>query len=114
MPQTEEHLAICDLLGIRRGLVVLTKADLVSEEQLGVVCEEVRAALQPSFLKEAQIVPVSAHSGFGMAALAPRFPACGADARSAAIRACRVCHSTELSSSRGLAPWSLELCIPGA
>ena len=69
MPQTEEHLAICGLLGIRRGLVVLTKADLVSEEQLGVVCEEVRAALQTSFLKGAPIVPVSAHSGFGMAAL---------------------------------------------
>ena len=69
MPQTEEHLAICGLLGIRRGLVVLTKADLVSKERLGVVCEEVRAALQTSFLKDAPIVPVSAHSSFGMPAL---------------------------------------------
>jgi selenocysteine-specific elongation factor len=69
MPQTEEHLAICDLLGIRRGLVVLSKADLVSEEQLGMVCEEVRAALQTSFLRDAPIVSVSAHTGFGMAAV---------------------------------------------
>ena len=69
MPQTEEHLAICGLLGIRRGLVVLTKADLVSEEQLGVVCEEVRAALRTSFLRDAPIVSVSAQTGFGMPAL---------------------------------------------
>lgn len=69
MPQTEEHLAICGLLGVRRGLVVLTKADLVTEEQLGVVCEEVRSVLRTSFLKDAVIVPVSAKSGFGMAAL---------------------------------------------
>ena len=69
MPQTEEHLAICGLLGIRRGLVVLTKTDLVAEKQLEVVCDEVRAALLSSFLEDAPIVPVSAHSGFGMAAL---------------------------------------------
>ncbi len=69
MPQTEEHLAICGLLGVRRGLVVLTKADLVSEQQLGVVCEEVRFALRMSFLKDAVITPVSVKSGFGMAAL---------------------------------------------
>ena len=69
MPQTEEHLAICGLLGIRRGLVVLTKADLVSNQQLEVVCEEVRSALRTSFLQHAPIVPVSAHSGFGMPAL---------------------------------------------
>jgi selenocysteine-specific elongation factor len=68
-PQTEEHLAICDLLGIRRGLVVLTKADLVTQEQLEVVCEEVRAALRMSFLKDAAIVPVSALSSFGILTL---------------------------------------------
>jgi selenocysteine-specific elongation factor len=69
MPQTEEHLAICGLLGIRRGLVVLTKADLVTEEELGFVCEEVRSAMRDSFLKDADIVPVSVHSGLGMPAL---------------------------------------------
>jgi selenocysteine-specific elongation factor len=66
MPQTEEHLAICELLGIRRGLVVLTKTDLVPEEQLRIVCEEVRTALRPSFLADAAIIPVSAQSGMGM------------------------------------------------
>jgi selenocysteine-specific elongation factor len=69
MPQTEEHLAICGLLGIRRGLVVLTKADLVPAEQLEGIRAEVRDALQNSFLKDAAVVPVSAQSGFGMAAL---------------------------------------------
>lgn len=69
MPQTEEHLAICGLLGIRRGLVVLPKADLVSEQQRESVLSQVRAALQSSFLKDAAIVPVSAQSGFGMPAL---------------------------------------------
>src|SRR5438309_1848837 len=59
MPQTEEHLAMCELLGIRRGLVVLTKADLVSQEQLEAVREQVRAALEKSFLADAAIVPVS-------------------------------------------------------
>src|SRR5213076_1884602 len=45
MPQTEEHLAILDLLDIEHGLVVLTKADLVDEEWLALVGEEVRERL---------------------------------------------------------------------
>ena len=69
MPQTEEHLAICELLGVRCGLTVLTKSDLVSEEELSAVCESVRSALAGSFLADAAIVPVSAQSGFGMPAV---------------------------------------------
>jgi selenocysteine-specific elongation factor len=69
MPQTEEHLVICGLLGIKRGLTVLTKCDLVPEDELGAVCERVRATLEPSFLRKAPIVPVSAQTGFGMASL---------------------------------------------
>src|SRR6202166_4084140 len=44
-PQTLEHLAIVDLLGIRRGLVALTKADIVPPERLAAVTEEIRARL---------------------------------------------------------------------
>lgn len=69
MPQTQEHLAICGLLGIPRGLIALSKCDLVSEEQVEDVCERVRAALEGSFLENAPIVPVSAQTGFGMSSL---------------------------------------------
>ncbi len=69
MPQTEEHLAICQMLGITRGLVVLTKCDLVSEVELATVRERVHAALRMSFLCEAAIVPVSVRSGLGIAPL---------------------------------------------
>ena len=59
MPQTREHLDICDLLGVRRGMVVLTKRDLVDDEWLAMVTADVRAALAGTFLADAPIVPVS-------------------------------------------------------
>jgi selenocysteine-specific elongation factor len=66
--QTEEHLAICMLLGIRRGIVVITKADLVSPERLEEVSAKVRSFLADSFLgqSDAAIIPVSAHTGLGL------------------------------------------------
>lgn len=66
MPQTREHLDICELLGVRRGVVVLTKADLVDDEWLALMGEEVREGLAGSFLRDARIVPVSARSGQGL------------------------------------------------
>lgn len=66
MPQTREHLEICSLLGIRAGLVALTKTDMVEEDWLELVREEVAAYLRGSFLDEAPIVPVSAHTGSGL------------------------------------------------
>src|SRR5437762_3881476 len=62
MPQTREHLAILDLLGVRRGVVALTKADLVDEEWIELVREEVVEQLQPTTLAGAEIIPVSARS----------------------------------------------------
>ena len=50
MPQTREHLDICDLLGVRRGLIVLTKRDLVDDEWLAMVTADVRAAVAGTFL----------------------------------------------------------------
>ena len=58
MPQTREHLAILDLLHVQRGIVVLTKADLVDEEWLELVREEVAEYLLPTTLAHASIVPV--------------------------------------------------------
>ena len=66
MPQTREHLDICQLLGVKKGLVVLTKVDLVDRDWLGLVTEEVRDYLAGSFLAEAPIVPVSSRTGAGL------------------------------------------------
>jgi selenocysteine-specific elongation factor len=66
MPQTREHLEICSLLGIRAGLVALTKTDMVEEEWLELVREEVQTYLGGSFLDGAPIIPVSAHTGAGL------------------------------------------------
>ncbi|MGH2507012.1 MAG: selenocysteine-specific translation elongation factor, partial [Ktedonobacteraceae bacterium] len=69
MPQTREHLAILDLLCVRRGVVVLTKADLVDEEWLELVREEVAEHLRPTTLANAAILPVSAMTRQGLPAL---------------------------------------------
>ena len=66
MPQTREHLSILSLLGVRGGVVVLTKRDLVEPEWLGLVEEEVRALLTGSALADAEIVSASAARGEGL------------------------------------------------
>ncbi|UFS72209.1 selenocysteine-specific translation elongation factor [Geomonas sp. RF6] len=66
MPQTREHLEICQLLGVQRGLVVLTKKDMVEPEWLELVVEQVREYLEGSFLDGAPIVPVSSRNGEGI------------------------------------------------
>src|SRR3954447_24811760 len=68
-PQTREHFDICRLLGIPRGVVALTKADLVDEEILGLVRLEVEELVAGSFLEGAPIVPVSSVTGAGVEAL---------------------------------------------
>lgn len=69
MPQTREHLAIIDLLQIKRGLVAITKCDLVDEEWLELVKEDVHRQLQGTVLAEAPLYPVSAITGAGLAQL---------------------------------------------
>jgi selenocysteine-specific elongation factor len=59
-PQTLEHLAIIDLLGIRNGLVALSKTDIVPPERLAAATGEIRAALAGTVLAAAEILPVSA------------------------------------------------------
>ncbi|NCC31971.1 MAG: selenocysteine-specific translation elongation factor, partial [Chloroflexia bacterium] len=66
MPQTREHLAILDLLDVRHGVVVLTKADLVDAEWLALVREEVTSELAGTSLAEAPLVAVSAQTGAGL------------------------------------------------
>lgn len=66
MPQTREHMEICTLLGIKHGLVVLTKIDLVDEEWLELVTDDISDFIQGTFLEEAPIVAASAVSGAGL------------------------------------------------
>jgi selenocysteine-specific elongation factor len=66
MPQTREHLDILRLLGVRNGLVALTKRDKVEREWLELVTEEVRDFVAGSFLEGAPIVPLSSRSGEGL------------------------------------------------
>jgi len=66
MPQTREHLDICELLGVRCGLVVLTKRDLVDDEWLAMVTADVRSVLVGTFLEHAPIVPVSTRTAAGL------------------------------------------------
>jgi selenocysteine-specific elongation factor len=66
MPQTREHLHICQLLGIRRGLVALTKKDLVDPEWLDLVQEEIRTFLTGTYLDGAPILSVSSLTGEGL------------------------------------------------
>jgi selenocysteine-specific elongation factor len=66
MPQTDEHLGILDLLGIERGVIVLSKSDTVDAEWLALVEEEVRERLSRTTLARAPIVAVSALTGVGL------------------------------------------------
>ncbi len=65
-PQTREHFDICRLLGIERGLVALTKSDLVAPDALDLVRLDVAEFLRGSFLDGAPIVPVSSKTGAGL------------------------------------------------
>lgn len=75
MPQTVEHLHILDLLGLNRGLVALTKADLVPSERLVEAEAEITALLAPTALAGIPIIPVSSLTGLGIDVVA----ACLAD-----------------------------------
>lgn len=66
MPQTREHLAILELLGVQRGIVAITKTDMVDEEMLALVEADIEDTLTGTFLESAPRVPVSVVSGQGL------------------------------------------------
>ena len=66
MPQTREHFDICRLLHVPRGVVVLTKADLVDDDTVELVRLEVRDLVKGSFLEDAPVIAVSARTGTGL------------------------------------------------
>ncbi|MCO4744765.1 MAG: selenocysteine-specific translation elongation factor [Proteobacteria bacterium] len=65
MPQTREHLAILDLLGVTQGAVVLTMADLVDDELLEMAAEDAEMLVEGTFLEGAPVVPFSSVTGRG-------------------------------------------------
>jgi selenocysteine-specific elongation factor len=66
MPQTREHLEICQLLRVKRGIVVLTKVDMVEQDWLELVRDDVSTFLSGTFLVDAPILEVSAVTGRGL------------------------------------------------
>ncbi len=66
MPQTSEHVAILDMLGVRRGVVALTKSDLVSPEQLSEVSIDIARLLARTVLAGSDVIPVSSVTGEGI------------------------------------------------
>lgn len=69
MPQTREHLDICELLGLRGGVIALSKCDLVDAELCELARLELREALRGTFLANAPIIPCSARTGEGLTEL---------------------------------------------
>lgn len=65
-PQTREHYEICRLLGMNRGIIALTKTDLVDGERIITVTEEIKNFLKGGFLENAEIIPVSSKTGDGI------------------------------------------------
>ncbi|MDX2434713.1 MAG: selenocysteine-specific translation elongation factor, partial [Desulfobacterales bacterium] len=66
MPQSREHFAICRLLGIERGLIIITKKDMVEPDWLELVTDDVRTFFAGSFLEDAPMVSVSSTTGEGI------------------------------------------------
>jgi len=66
MPQTTEHLNILNLLGVKKGIVVLTKYDLIDAEWLELVKEDIKEALKDTFLENAPMIEVSSKTGYGI------------------------------------------------
>jgi selenocysteine-specific elongation factor len=70
MPQTKEHLNILSLLKIKKGIIVLTKTDMVDEEWLEIIIEQVKEDVAGTFLEDATIIPVSSVTREGFDRLA--------------------------------------------
>lgn len=81
MPQTLEHLAIVELLGLSRGVVALTKTDRVAPARVDAATQAVRARLQQGTLAQAEIIPVSSVTGEGIDRLRAALRALNAEQR---------------------------------
>jgi len=69
MPQSREHLDICDLLKVKRGLIAINKSDLVEEDWLTLVEDDIRKFVKGTFLENAEMIAVSSKTGHNIDAL---------------------------------------------
>src|SRR5437660_2285443 len=77
MPQTREHLDICRLLGVRGGVIAVTKADLLGDlgpDWMELLRQDLRALVRGTFLEDAPVIPCSAQTGEGLEALKRAIP----------------------------------------
>ena len=113
MPQTREHLAILDLVQVKRGIVVLTKVDTVEEEWADLVRDEVVEALRGTTLEGAPMALVSALTGQGL----PELTALIDDMLVETVRredlGARGSRSIGASSCRASGRWSRARCSTG-
>lgn len=98
-PQTREHFDICRLLGVQRGIVVITKADLVDPDILDLVRLEVEEFVAGSFLEAAPVVAVSAKTGAGIEELKKVL---AAEAKAAAVKSSAGCFRLPIDRSFAL------------
>jgi selenocysteine-specific elongation factor len=63
MPQSREHLAICNLLKIKSGLIAITKSDIVEKDWLDLVKDDIKVFVKNTFLEDSPIIPVSSKTG---------------------------------------------------
>jgi len=101
MPQTREHFEIARLLGIDRGLIVMTKTDLVSDEDLAAAEKGVRALVAGSFLQDAPLIHASTITGDGIESLKATLPSL------------LVTKAQEESSNAGFLPIDRVFTMPG-
>ncbi|MCG8565229.1 MAG: selenocysteine-specific translation elongation factor, partial [Desulfobacterales bacterium] len=66
MPQTREHMEICNLMGIEHGMIALTKTDLVDEDLLELALDDIQDFVQDTFLEGKAVIPVSSATGQGL------------------------------------------------
>ena len=103
MPQTREHLAIIDLLRIDRGLVVVTKSDLVDEDWMELVTSDIMDSLKGTTLQDARMVSVSSVTGEGLPELLGVLDVgVGWSGGEGTTTDTRACQSTGLLRYRGL------------
>lgn len=81
MPQTREHVAILDLLGVQQGIIVMTMADLVDEELLALAIDDAKQLVAGTPLQDAPIVPFSSVTGVGKEELIAQIMALPGSAR---------------------------------
>ena len=114
MPQTREHLAILDLLGVPAGAVVVTKADLVEPPRVAEVAGRIEELLDGTGLAEAPVFPVSAATGSGMTALRGHLDGLAAERGGGAPGAAAVGSRFRLAVDRSFSVRGAGLVVTGA